>query len=77
MNIEKFTVSRDPIRYAGWPDVTLTANGKLVCVFSECTHHCVRSNTQIMLIDSADGGRTWAGFLPPGPLWFPPSQCRV
>ena len=59
MNIEKYTVSRDPVRYAGWPDVTLGADGKLVCAFSECTHHCVRSNTQIMLIDSADGGRTW------------------
>ena len=64
MNIEKFTVSRDPAHYAGWPDVTLAADGKLVCVFSECTHHCVRSNTQIMLIGSADGGRTWTDKRP-------------
>ena len=64
MNIEKYTVSRDPARYAGWPDVTLAADGKLVCVFSECIHHCIRSNTRIMLADSADGGRTWGNKRP-------------
>ena len=60
MDIEKFCVSNDPELYEAWPDVTLAPNGKLLCVFSECTSHCVRTYTRIMLVESADGGRTWS-----------------
>lgn len=58
--MQKFTVSRDDAVYQAWPDVALTASGKLLCVFSECTHHGDRSYTRIMLVDSADRGRTWS-----------------
>jgi len=58
--ITKYTVSRDDSIYEAWPDVTLTQSGKLVCVFSECTHHGDRSYTRIMLTESTDKGRTWA-----------------
>ncbi|MDD3953689.1 MAG: hypothetical protein PHY82_07235 [Lentisphaeria bacterium] len=60
MNIEKFTVSNDPDLYEAWPDVVLTPGGKLICVFNECTHHCDRSYTRIMLTESTDRGRTWS-----------------
>lgn len=58
--IQKFTVSRDDSIYEAWPDVVLTRSGKLVCIFSECTHHKDRSYTRIMLTDSTDRGRTWS-----------------
>ena len=59
MKIEKFGISCDPVLYEAWPDVALTASGKLVCVFTECIHHSDRSYTRIMLTESADEGRTW------------------
>ncbi|CAG7607208.1 hypothetical protein PAESOLCIP111_00934 [Paenibacillus solanacearum] len=59
MPIQKFTVSRDDSIYEAWPDVTLTEQGKLICVFSECTHHKDRSYTRIVYKESADRGRTW------------------
>jgi sialidase-1 len=58
--IARFTVSRDDSIYEAWPDVALTPSGKLVCVFSECTHHGDRSYTRVMLTDSVDRGRTWS-----------------
>ncbi|MFA7159861.1 MAG: sialidase family protein [Kiritimatiellia bacterium] len=57
--IRKYSISRDDGLYEAWPDVTLTPSGKLVCVFSECTHHRDRSYTRVMLADSSDRGRTW------------------
>ena len=62
--IQKFTVSYDPNIYQAWPDVALTKSGKLVCVFSECTHHCNRSYTRIMAVESTDHGRTWSAKEP-------------
>jgi len=58
--IRKFTISRDDSIYEAFPDVTLTPSGKLLCVFSECTHHADRSYTRIMLTESVDRGRTWS-----------------
>lgn len=66
--IQKYTISRDDDVYEAWPDVTLTPSGRLVCVFSECTHHGDRSYTRIMLTDSMDRGRTWS---PKRPLTEP------
>ena len=60
MDIEKFVVSCDTSLYEAWPDVTMTADGKLVCVFSECTAHCYRPYTRIMLTNSDDQGKTWS-----------------
>ncbi|MBE7465295.1 MAG: exo-alpha-sialidase [Planctomycetes bacterium] len=59
MAIEKIRIAHDPNLYHAWPDVTLTPSGKLVCIFSECTHHGDRSYTRFMLTESADRGRTW------------------
>ncbi len=59
MAIERFSVSRDDDIYEAFPDVTLTASGRLVCVFAECTHHADRDYTRIMLATSDDRGRTW------------------
>ena len=59
MQIVKYTVSRDPKWYQAWPDVVLTRDGTLICVFSECTHHHDRKHTRIMLCESRDRGRTW------------------
>lgn len=66
--IQKFTISRDDSIYEAWPDVILTRTGKLICIFSECTHHGDRSYTRIMLTDSTDRGRTWS---PKRPLTEP------
>ena len=64
MKIEKFCISNDPALYEAWPDVALTGSGKLVCVFTECTHHGDRSYTRLMLAESTDGGRTWSAKRP-------------
>ena len=58
--IQKFTVSRDDSIYEAFPDVTLTADGRLLCVFEECTHHGKRDWTRIALTESSDRGRTWS-----------------
>ena len=54
MPIQKFTVSRDDSVYEAWPDVILTNGGKLICVFTECTHHGDRENSRLMLTESCD-----------------------
>ena len=59
MTIQKFSVSNDPDIYEAWPDVVLANPEKMVCVFSECTHHSDRSYTRIMLTESTDRGRSW------------------
>ncbi|MFG0249941.1 MAG: sialidase family protein [Phycisphaeraceae bacterium JB051] len=58
--IEKFIVSRDDSIYQAWPDVALLESGKMVCVFSTCTHHFNRAFTQIVCVESDDRGRTWS-----------------
>lgn len=63
--MQKFAVAADDKWYLAWPDLTLCPSGKLVCIFSECTHHGDRSYTRIMLSDSHDRGRSWS---PPRPL---------
>ncbi len=62
--IQKFTVSHDPSIYQAWPDIALTKSGKMVCVFSECAHHCDRSYTRIVTVESTDKGRTWSAKKP-------------
>lgn len=77
MTIKKFTISRDDSIYEAWPDVVLTKNGKLICVFSECTHHGDRSYTRIVLKESIDRGRTWGDKIPlsEGTNGFPYWNC--
>ncbi len=62
--MQKFTISNDKNIYEAWPDVVLTNSGKLICVFSECTHHLNRDYTRIMLTESGDRGRTWTSKHP-------------
>ena len=59
--IRKFTVSRDDGIYEAFPDVALAPSGRLVCVFSECTHHHNRDYTRNMVADSTDRGRRARG----------------
>ena len=66
--MEKFIISQDDAMYQAWPDVTRTPSGRLICVFSECTHHGDRSYTRVMLTDSDDRGRNWT---PKRPLTEP------
>jgi hypothetical protein len=66
--IRKFTVSRDDSVYEAFPDVALAADGCLVCVFAECTHHGDRNWTRLALSNSTDRGRTWT---PKRPLTAP------
>jgi len=63
--IQKFTVSWDDSIYEAFPDVTLTADGLLLCVFAECTIHGKRDWTRLVLTESADRGRTWSPKRPP------------
>ena len=60
MEFGKIVISREPGVYKGWPDLVRTASGKLLCVFTECPHHKDRSWTQLMLVESTDGGRSWS-----------------
>ena len=60
MSISKFSISNDPQHYEAWPDLVLTGNGMLLCVFCECTHHKDRTYTRIMQTESSDRGRTWS-----------------
>lgn len=62
--MQKFKVSRDDHIYEAWPDVALTRTGRLVCVFSETTHHRDRSYTRIVSVLSDDRGRTWSEKIP-------------
>jgi sialidase-1 len=64
MPIQKFVISRDDSIYEAWPDLVLTAQGKLICVFSECTHHKDRSYTRLVYKESTDRGRTWGPKIP-------------
>jgi sialidase-1 len=57
--ILRFIVSRDDEIYEAFPDVAMTRSGRLVCLFSECTHHADRGYTRIMVTTSDDHGRTW------------------
>ncbi len=58
--MERFTVSRDEAIYEAFPDVIDAADGTLVCVFTECTHHRDRTGARLCLSRSRDGGRTWS-----------------
>lgn len=64
MPIKKFSISKDDSIYEAWPDIALTKYGKLICVFSECTHHGDRSYTRLVLKESIDRGRTWGDKIP-------------
>ncbi len=62
--MERFIVSRDDAVYESWPDLVLTAGGKLICIFTESVHHRDRSRTRLVLRESLDRGRTWSDKIP-------------
>lgn len=45
--------------YPGWPWVTRTPAGRLVCVWREGTVHEFSADGRLMSSSSADGGKTW------------------
>ncbi|NUQ01288.1 MAG: exo-alpha-sialidase [Armatimonadetes bacterium] len=57
--IEKFLVSRHEQHYQAWPDLALTASGKLICAFAQCKHHGDRSFARFVTVESSDRGRSW------------------
>ena len=59
MSIQKYIVSRDDNVYEAFPDVELSNDGALICVFTECTSHGNRDFSRLMLTESYDRGRTW------------------
>lgn len=59
MAIEKFLVSRHEQLYQAWPDIALTASGKLVVTFAQCKHHGDRSFARFVTCESTDRGRSW------------------
>ena len=62
--VKSFTVSRDDSVYEAWPDLALLPSGRLVCTFTECTHHRDRDRSRIVFVFSDDRGRTWSGKIP-------------
>lgn len=58
--MQKFVVSRDDSVYEAWPDVVLCDSGRMVCVFSECTHHHNREGARVAIVTSDNRGRTWS-----------------
>ncbi|MBO5258043.1 MAG: exo-alpha-sialidase [Clostridia bacterium] len=57
--MQKFIVSKDPAIYEAWPDVCRCDNDRLICVFSECTHHVNRELARVTYVISDNRGRTW------------------
>lgn len=62
-DIKIFTVSRDDGVYEAWPDLVLSGE-RLICTFTECTHHRNRDRSRIVITHSDDRGRTWSQKMP-------------
>lgn len=58
--LEYFTVHRNDETYCSFPDLVRTEAGKLICVFREADDHRAQNFSRIALIESEDGGKTWA-----------------
>ncbi|MBN1341073.1 MAG: exo-alpha-sialidase [Phycisphaerae bacterium] len=46
--------------YPGWPWVTRTQKGKLLCVWRDDSVHGFSPTGRVMVADSDDGGKTWS-----------------
>ncbi len=58
--MRKIVVSRDDSIYEAWPDLAMLPSGRMICVFSECTHHGNRDLARIVTVVSDDQGETWS-----------------
>jgi sialidase-1 len=58
--IQQFTVSRDDEIYEAFPDVAAPGGDRLVCVFTETTHHGDRAYSRVASTVSENRGRTWS-----------------
>jgi hypothetical protein len=47
-------------QYPGWPWISRTPSGKLVCVWREGTEHMYSPTGRLMLSESLDGGANWS-----------------
>lgn len=59
--MQKFIVSRDDTIYEAWPDLAMGADGRLVCIFSECTAHTNRELARLTIRISDDRGPQLVG----------------
>jgi len=55
----KLTVSRDDNIYECFPDVAMTPDGTLVCIYRECMMHAPFPFSRIAVRRSTDGGYNW------------------
>ena len=60
LHMHHYLISKDAVRYQAWPDLALTQGGRLVSVYSECTHHGDRGWTTVSCRVSDDRGKTWS-----------------
>ncbi len=51
-------IDKRPGQYAAFPDVCVSAEGRLFCVYREADKH-VASRSMLLLRESADSGKTW------------------
>ena len=58
--IEKFAISRDDSTYECFPDVCLTASGRLVVTYRESDNHSAEEYTYLVWRTSDNGGETWS-----------------
>ncbi len=55
----KQTVSRDDHIYECFPDIAMTPDGVLVCMYRECMMHAPFPFSRLVVRRSLDGGRNW------------------
>ncbi len=60
MAIKKITVSRNDSFHEGFPDLTMTKTGKLICIYRQSDAHVCTEFTTIVIRISTDSGNTWS-----------------
>lgn len=62
--MKRITIIQNPAYACAWPDVVLTKQGKLICVYTECAGHLDRTDSRLLLTQSTDRGETWSAPVP-------------
>ncbi len=60
IEINKFTITRNDSIMEGWPDMIRTYSGRILVFYNECTAHCDRNGSHIVMRKSDDDGYTWS-----------------